>query len=377
MRFAAALVLAVCAYGADDTALRKALAGARTGVVTLPSGEFEISREIVLPGDALDLEIKGSNTTLKASNEFRGRALLTVVNGKNIRIHNISIEGNRDAVGRMFSLPNAGTMYARFVPANGIVAENATGLEIADIKAAHVAGFAVLVNSSRGVRLHDIDVTGSGGFNAQRHNNGTGGIALEEGTTDFEIRRCAFGSIRGNAVTLRSSDHGRIYENEFRSIAREAIRADGVKAVTIENNQMEQIGFPVEEVDGPGALCMRLDRFDGGVVTANTCTEALLGGISINGVGNRISANHLMGLNAARRDVAGIFLGSGAKDNTIDGNEVAGTSMSLHCVGAAPDVPKTANKVLKNDCSDEVSVAQLQPLERFSTPRSPAFARAF
>jgi hypothetical protein len=370
MRLAAALALAVCAYAADDTALRNALT-ARTGVVTLPSGEFEISREIVLPGDVHDLEIKGANTTLKASPEFRGRALLTIVNGKNIRIHNLSLDGNRDAVGRMFSLPNPGTMYARFVPANGIVAENATGLEIADIKATHIAGFAVLVNSGKGVRLHDIDVTASGGFNAQRRNNGAGGIVIEEGTTDFEIRRCAFGSIRGNGVTLRSSDHGKIYENEFRSIAREAIKTDTVKAITIENNRMEQIGFPVEEVDGPGALCMRLDRFDNGAITENTCTEALLGGISINGVGNKISANHLMGLNAARRDVAGIFLGSGAKDNTIDANEISGTSMSAHCVGAAPDVLPASNKVLKNDCSDEVSVA------RFVTPRSPAFSRAF
>jgi hypothetical protein len=364
MRLVIALILSSCLYAADDTALRKALI-AKTGVITLPSGEFEIAREIVLPADAHDLEIRGSNTTLKLSSEFRGRAMMVLLNGKNVRIHGLTLDGNRDAVGRMYSLPPIGTMFARFVPANGIIAENANGLEIADVKASRFAGFAILVNSSKAVRLHDIDVTASGGFNAQRHNNGTGGIEIEESTTDFQISRCAFGTIRGNAITIRSSENGRVFENEFRSIAREAIHAERTNAVALENNHIEQIGFPVEEVDGPGALCMRLEQFDAGSVKDNTCNEALLGGISLIGAGNRITGNHLTGLNAARRDVAGIFLGSGSKGNTVDTNEVAGTAMSMHCVGAAPDVPATANKVLKNDCSDEASVALL----RFDRPR--------
>jgi hypothetical protein len=356
---AGALFFAGAAFAADDTSLRKALS-AKTGVVTLPSGEFEIAREISLPGDAHDLEIRGANTTLKASADFRGRALLAIANGKNIRIHDLSLDGNRDAVGRMFSLPPFGTQFSRFVPANGIVVENAVNLEISAVKAAHFAGFAILINSSKAVKLHDIDVTASGGFNAQRRNNGTGGIVLEEGTTEFEVSRCAFGTIRGDGLTIRASDHGRVYENQFRSLAREAIHADHTNAVTIENNDIEQIGFPLEEVDAPGALCMRLDHFDGGTVQENTCTEALLGGISINGMANKLIGNHLMGLNAARRDVAGIFLGTGSKDNTLDGNEISGTAMSMHCIGAAPDVAATSNKVLKNDCSDEASVALLQ-----------------
>jgi parallel beta-helix repeat protein len=373
MRLALFLCVAACAYGADDLALRKALT-AKTGTVTLPAGEFQISREIILPGDAHDLEIKGSSTTLKASPEFRGRALLVLVNGKNVRIHDLNLDGNRDAVGRMFSLPNAGTMYSRFVPSNGILVENATALQISDIKATKFAGFAVLINSSKGVQLHDIDVTASGSFNAQRRNNGTGGIVMEEGTSGFEIHRCAFGTIRGDGVVIRSSDHGKIFENQFRSIAREAIRTETAKEVHIDNNTIEQVGFPVEEVDGPGALCMRLERFDAGTVTNNTCTEALLGGIYLSGAGNKLTGNHFTGLNAARRDVPGIFLASGAKDNVIDANEISGTSMSMHCVGAAPDVLPASNKVLKNDCSDEASVARLL---RFVTPRSPAFATAF
>ena len=107
---------------------------------------------------------------------------------------------------------------------------------------------------------------------------------------------------------------------------------------------------------------MRLERFDNASVKDNSFTEALLGGITISGAGDKLTLNHLTGLNAARRDVAGIYLASGARDITIDANEISGTAMSMHCVGAAPDVPGSANKVLKNDCSDEASVALLRPV---------------
>ena len=109
---------------------------------------------------------------------------------------------------------------------------------------------------------------------------------------------------------------------------------------------------------------MRLDRFSGGEVKDNTCSEAVLGAISIAGSHNRLSGNHLTGLNAAHRDAAGIFLEAGAQDNTIENNEIAGYGMSKQCLGAAPGVLPAANKVTKNECSDEVSVARLLPAIR-------------
>src|ERR1035437_10889532 len=60
---------------------------AKTGAVTLPGGVIEISREIILPSDAHDLEIRGAETTIKATAAFRGRALIVIPAGKNIRIH--------------------------------------------------------------------------------------------------------------------------------------------------------------------------------------------------------------------------------------------------------------------------------------------------
>jgi hypothetical protein len=343
--------------------LRKALS-AKTGSVALPAGVIEISRELVIPVDAHDLDIHGTHTTIKAAAAFRGRALVVFPAGKNVRIRDLALDGNREAVGRMIGLPPSGTMFSRFMPNNGILAEGVTSLEIAQVKATGIAGFAILVNTAHGVRIHDVEVTDSGGFNAQRRNNAAGGILLEEGTADFEIGRCLLGNIRGNGITLRSVDRGRIFENEFKVLARDAIQAGGATAVTIENNNAAQLGFPLEEVDAPGAICLRLGGFSGGAVKHNTCSDVLLGGISIAGTRNTLSGNHLTGLNAAHRDAAGIFLEAGARDNTVENNAIAGYGMSKQCLGAAPEVPPNANRAIRNDCSDEMSVASRLPAIR-------------
>lgn len=362
---ALALAATVCLTAADspEVLLRRALA-AKTGAVTLPSGTIEISREIPLAPDAHDLDIRGSGTVIKASDVFRGRALIVIPGGKNIKIRDLTLDGNRDVVGHLMNLPPAGTLLSRFVPDNGIVAEGVAGLEIGPMKAKHIAGFAVIASSSHEVRIHHVDVTESGGFNAQRKNAAGGGIAIEEVTSDFEIHGCLFGTIRGTAITVRSSQRGKIFENEFRAIARDAIHVTQATGVSIDNNHAEQIGIPLEEVDAPGALCMRLERFNGGQITGNTCSEALLGAVSVDGTQVKITGNHFTGLNVAKRDSSGIFLAPGSKDITIEGNEVSGNGMSLRCVGAAPEVAASANKVLKNECSDEASVAQLRPAIR-------------
>ena len=354
-----ASALAMAAADGPEALLRRALA-AKTGTVTLPAGTFEIAREIALPADAQDLDIRGAGTTIKASDSFRGRALIVIPAGRNIKLRDITLDGNRDVVGHLVTLPPAGTMLSRLVGNNGIVAEGVAGLEIGPLKLTHIAGFAILASTSHNVKIHHVDVTESGGFNAQRRNNGAGGIAIEEGSTDFEIQGCLLGTIRGSGITVRSSERGKIFENEFRAISRDSIHVTQATAVSIENNHAEQIGIPLEEVDTSGALCMRLERFNGGQITGNTCSEALLGAVSIGGAQTRIAGNHFTGLNVAHRDSAGIFLASGSKDITIEGNEISGNGMSLHCVGAAADTPAGANKVLKNDCSDEASVAFLR-----------------
>jgi hypothetical protein len=106
------LALAVTTlFGAEtpEAQLRRVLT-TKTGTVTLPAGEIILSREVQVPADAHDLDIRGAGTTLKASENFHGRALLVFSAGKNIRLHDISLDGNRDATGRMLMLPPYGTM---------------------------------------------------------------------------------------------------------------------------------------------------------------------------------------------------------------------------------------------------------------------------
>lgn len=363
------LAAGMCCWGAPaatdatpESQLRKALE-TKSGSITLPAGEITLAREIVLPADAHDLDIRGDGTTLKAADNFRGRALLVLPGGRNIRVHDLALDGNRDAVGRMITLPPAGTMFSHVLPNNGIVAEGVTGLEIFAVKATRIATFAVLVNAGHNVKLHDIDVSDSGGFNPQRRNNATGGLALEEGTADFEIVHCRFGGIRGTGLTARRVERGRITDNEFAVVANTGISVSASKSVSIVNNSIRQAGFPAEEVAARPA-CITFDHVNDSEIRGNTCTEALLGAITLNGAGNKVTGNHLTALNIAHRDTSGIYLEPGTQNATIEGNEISGAGMGNHCVGAAPDVALAGSRITRNECSDEASVALLQRVKR-------------
>ena len=429
--------------------LRKALE-AKTGAVTLPSGTIEISREIVISPDVHDLDIRGARTTLKASATFRGRALIVFPAGKNIRIHDLSLDGNRDRISRPIGLPPSEAMFSRFMPDNGILAEGIANLEIANVKAAQIAGFSILVNAGRGVKIHNVEITDSGSLNARKRNNTTGGVLLEEGTTDFEITDCRIANVRGNGIWTHSlyrsprNTRGRIAENEFTMVARDAIQVGHATEIRVENNRGRMIGYPADEVDTTGqsvavdtagnvdksiyrnnhfeeidGKCFDLDGFHDGEVSGNTCLNeeqlraypfgnfgiimnnsnpdmqsrnihitgntvngALFGGIFIIGSGHTVTGNHLLHLNMAhcndpgpvncayapdQPDLlrTGIYLGAGAdrpdvaRDNTIEGNEITGYGMSRHCVGIAPGVSAAANRIGKNECSDDASVARL------------------
>jgi hypothetical protein len=351
-----------------ESQLRTALL-AKTGAVTLPAGVIEISREILLPADARDLDIHGPATTIKAAATFRGRALLVIPGGRNIKLRGVSLDGNREAIARPLGLPPSETMFSRFTPDNGILAESVTNLEIAQIKATGIAGFAILVNSSHTVRIHDIQINASGGLNLRKRNNTTGGILLEEGTTDFEVLNCRIANVRGNGIWTHSlytsprNARGRIADNEFAMIARDAIQVGHATEVRVENNRGRMIGYPAEEVDLEGQAfpvavdtagnvdksayrnnrfeeidgkCFDLDGFHDGEVSGNTCLNeeavkeypygnfgiimnnsnpdmqsrniritgntidgGLFGGIFIIGSGNAVTGNHLLHLNLA------------------------------------------------------------------------------
>ncbi len=429
---------------------------AKTGVVELPAGVFEITREITLAPDAHDLEIRAAKagTTLKAAATFRGRALLAMPAGRNLRITGLTLDGNRDALqAKPLGLPPSDVMFSRFTPDNGILAENVTGLTLKGVAAVNIAGFAVLVNASSKVRLEAITVRDSGSLNLKKRNNTTGGILLEEGTSDFEVLQCKLINIRGNGIwthslyTSKRNGKGRIAGNDIVQVARDAIQVGHATQVTVEDNHGRDIGYPASEIDLEGAAfpvgidtagnvdqsvyqnntfdeidgkCIDLDGFHDGEVSGNTCRNledvksypfgnfgiimnntnpdmqsknirilnntidgTLFGGIFVIGSGHTVSGNKLSRINMSHCPDTkqfnclynpaqplllrtGIYLGSGAErpapaqGNTIEKNEIGGYGMSRGCIAFAPGVKKEANRIEKNDCSDEAQIAWLK-----------------
>jgi hypothetical protein len=214
------------------------------------------------------------------------------------------MDGNRDAIARPLGLPPSEAMFSRFTPDNGILAEGVTGLELFQVKTDRIAGFAILVNAGHNVRIHNVEISDSGGVNAAGHNNATGGILLEEGTTDFEVIDCRIGNVRGNGIWTHSlyrsprNARGRITGNEFAMIGRDAIQVGHATEVRVENNQGRSIGYPASDVDPQGqpvavdtagnvdkslyrnnqfeeidGKCFDLDGFHDGEVSGNTCSN--------------------------------------------------------------------------------------------------------
>jgi hypothetical protein len=390
--FAAAVSLA--AQQPSPEAHLRTLLQAKTGVVTLPAGTIEISREIVLPADAHDLEIKGSNTILKAASTFRGRSLLALAAGKNIKIHDLILDGNRAAFAHPVPPPRPASMLSRIVANNGIVAENVTGLEIFHLDAKEFAGFPILIAAGSHARIHDVRLTDSGSLDAAGHNNGTGGLVFEEGASDFEVSNALFGKVRGNGIWIRSTgatvSKGRIVGNEFEVLARSAIEMNHASDITISGNTGHMIGFPGEEVLIAGTLlpaaivtsgavdraviqgntfneiagrCMSLDGLANSQITTNICGDALFNAMLIRGAANRVTRNRFTGMNTARRDKpeslrTGVYLAGGASGNTVEGNEIAGYGMARYCVGG-PEGVLAANTVRNNACAGSTSVARL------------------
>jgi len=101
-----------------------------------------------------------------------------------------------------------------------------------------VVNFPILVSQSRKVRIASVTIDNSGSKNARGRNNLSGGILLEEGTSDFEVRASIFRGILGNALWTHSNFHaprqqdGVFVMNEFYTIGRDAIQVGHATRVT-------------------------------------------------------------------------------------------------------------------------------------------------
>lgn len=108
----------------------------------------------------------------------------------------------------------------------------------------------------------------------------------------------------------------------------------------------------------------------------NVIDGAKFGGIFVIGSGHRITRNQLSNLNMAGCNESaaefgcshfpgepdllqsGIYLGRRAerpattRGNLVEGNLISGHKMKSRCIGFAPGVLKTANRIVDNECSD-------------------------
>jgi hypothetical protein len=233
--------------------------------------------------------------------------------------------------------------FADFYENNGIVAQDVSDLAISDLGIRNVANFAIIVARSSQVRIERVQVSHSGSRYPSGRNNTSGGILLEEGTTDFLVENCRIENVRGNGVWTHSwygsprNLRGRIAGNYFEGVARDAIQVGHGVDVAVVGNSGRSIGYPVEEVDAEGGgfpvaidtagdversvyaenrfeevngKCIDLDGFHHGEVRGNICI-------------NRGSAeaypfgNYGIAMNNTNPDMRSEFIT--IQDNTMDG----------------------------------------------------------
>jgi len=299
------LALTACG-GSPEARLRRTLASQTTGTIHLPQGTIEISTELTLAPGAHDLEIDGNQTTLKAANTFKGRAILVAENVRNIRLRDFTIDGNREAIGKPLDMVPPENYFRLWYPNNGLLFDQIETLEISDLHLQNITNFPILVSRSSGIKISNVAVRDSGSRNAQGRNNLSGGILIEEGSSHFEVRDSTFLRIAGNALwthSLRISsrlEDGIFANNRFDTVGRDAIQVGHATRVRVEDNTGTAIGYPAELVDAehggtPVGIdtagnvdattyarnrfeevdggCIDLDGFHDGAVRDNTCVN--------------------------------------------------------------------------------------------------------
>lgn len=299
------LTLAGCS-GSPEARLRKTLASQITGTIHLPPGTVEISTPLSVARGAHDLTIVGSNTILKASPSFRGRAIVYGEEVKHIRLVDFAVDGNRAALSQPQEMAPPENQFRVYYANSGLLFDRAESLEISGVRFSNIVNFAVLLSRSKGIRLDHLHIEDSGSLNKLGRNNTTGGIVIEEGSSGFEVRDCTFLRIRGNALWTHSMyqsprlQDGLFEANHFDTIGRDALEVGHATGVRVTGNSGSNIGYPTEIVDvensgTPVAMdtagnvdhtvysknqfeeidgkCIDLDGFHDGSVFENTCVN--------------------------------------------------------------------------------------------------------
>jgi hypothetical protein len=225
---------------------------------------------------------------------------------RHIALRNVSIEGSRRALHQTQAMAPSENAFRIFYPNNGVLFDQVDGLEISELHAQAIAGFAILVSRSSQIQIAHVTVEDSGSRNLQGRNNTTGGIVVEEGSSNFDVRDCTLRRIAGNGIWTHSLftsarlHDGVIAHNTLDTIGRDAIEVAHASRVRVEDNSGANIGFPTDLVDienggTPVTLdtagnvdqsvyqrnkfvevngkCIDLDGFHDGAVRENQCTN--------------------------------------------------------------------------------------------------------
>jgi hypothetical protein len=320
----------------------RVLLSARTGTVQLPSGTIELNSGIALPDGAHDLVIRGNSTTLRSTGTFQGKAILSCNRCRRITIRNLSIDGNRAQLEKPTPLPPSGQDFSNSFVNNGLLFTNSSGITVEYVTLRNIAAFAVLASQVHHANIRHVDISDSGSHTAKGHNNTTGGILIEEGSSDFEVTQCTLRAIRGNGIWTHSratrNSNGIISGNILTEIGRDAIQVGHATNVRVTGNHGSNIGFPASEIDVESLAtpvgidtagnvdgsvyegnyfeeingkCIDLDGFHDGAVRVNTCIN--------HGRAEDYSWGHFgIVMNNSNRDME-------SRNIVIEGNEISGT----------------------------------------------------
>jgi hypothetical protein len=287
--------------------VRSALARG-SGVIELPAGRFPLDRPLLIPKGAKNIELRGNSagSTLVLDAGFGGAAAIEADKASNVTLSNFEIIGDRTEMKSPWYLPLREAPFADYYTANGVVIRNSVGVTIRNVIFSRVRAFPIIINAGSKSLIDSVVIEDSGTLNPEGHNNTTGGILIEEGSTNFEIRGAKISRVAGNAIwthsyarSQRQAD-GLIQANTISTVARDAIQIGHATRVRVENNQGADIGFPEEQIDFAGygtpvaldtagnvdhtkyannvfnrvnGQCIDLDGFHDGEVTANTCVN--------------------------------------------------------------------------------------------------------
>ncbi len=221
-----------------------------------------------------------------------------------ITLSGFAIAGNRADMKSEWYFPLKEAAFADYYTDNGIVVRNSSNVTVQNVHFSRIRAFPVIINATAKSVVDSVTIDDSGTLNSAGHNNTTGGILIEEGSSGFSVRDSKISRIAGNAIwthsyarSPRQSD-GEIRGNEITTVARDAIQVGHATGVRVTYNRGSQIGFPVEQVDFEGygtpvaidtagnvdhtvysgneftevaGQCIDLDGFHDGEVTGNLC----------------------------------------------------------------------------------------------------------